>query len=102
MMPAVISDRVAFVGNTAHDLWPFVGVAAKDKERRLYIPGLQRVENSWRRIRVGTVVERQRNALSGGSDVGDRPPEDVAIRVIDTVRDGGCRAADRQLRDHAG
>src|SRR5215471_20870434 len=88
MKVAVVRDGMSFDRDASHEIGPSLGMAPENEECRLDAASGEGIEDRRRRIRVGTIVERQRNgALTRRTGrTRQRSTEERTISMKCTVR----------------
>ena len=81
----VIAELMSFANSTMYEVGPTLRMAAQNKKRGAHTVLAECVENPWRRIRIGTIVERQRNFSFVRWKMSEHGTENEAISVKRSV-----------------
>ena len=95
---SVIADLMTFACDAPNQIGPSLGVCAKNEEGRFHPVLSQSVENSRCGIRVGPVIERERNCAACAGKLAEYGAKNAAVAMKHSV----CGSADQSQADRSG
>ena len=81
----VIAELMSFANGTMYEVRPTLRMAAENKKRGAHTVLAECIENPRRRIRIGTIVERQRDFALVRRKVSEHGTENETISVKRSV-----------------
>ena len=101
MVVAMAADLVPFFGDSSHKIWPPLGMLPENEERRAHVGARERVEHSWCRVRIWSIVESECQSTIACGQSTQRGSEDPRVAMECAVGQGRrSDSGQRRSRKH--